>query len=77
MKVTSVNEETNLDIDPAGSKSLDEVNGSIEVPKGAGFWRTLAAYTGPGVLIAVGTQVTGLHQLLVALSTSTVYWPSS
>ncbi|QEA31427.1 Nramp family divalent metal transporter [Secundilactobacillus malefermentans] len=54
MKVTSVNEETNLDIDPAGSKSLDEVNGSIEVPKGAGFWRTLAAYTGPGVLIAVG-----------------------
>ncbi|GAY72293.1 manganese transport protein MntH [Lentilactobacillus kosonis] len=37
-----------------GSKSLDEVNGSIQVPDNAGFWRTLAAYTGPGVLIAVG-----------------------
>ncbi|WP_268912297.1 Nramp family divalent metal transporter [Lentilactobacillus sp. SPB1-3] len=35
-------------------KSLDEVNGSIKVPDNAGFWRTLAAYTGPGVLIAVG-----------------------
>lgn len=35
-------------------KSLSEVNGSIEVPKHAGFWRTLRAYTGPGVLIAVG-----------------------
>lgn len=35
-------------------KSLDEVNGSIEVPKGQGFWRTLKAFMGPGVLIAVG-----------------------
>ncbi len=35
-------------------KSLDEVNGSIKVPKDAGFWRTLMTYTGPGVLIAVG-----------------------
>ncbi|WP_180369532.1 Nramp family divalent metal transporter, partial [Oenococcus oeni] len=30
------------------------VNGSIKVPKNAGFWRTLLAYTGPGSLIAVG-----------------------
>ncbi len=36
------------------SKSLDEVNGSVEVPHNAGFWRTLAAYTGPGILVAVG-----------------------
>lgn len=36
------------------NKSLDEVNGSIKVPKNAGFWRTLMTYTGPGVLIAVG-----------------------
>lgn len=36
------------------NKSLDEVNGSIKVPKDAGFWRTLMTYTGPGVLIAVG-----------------------
>lgn len=35
-------------------KSLDEVNGSVEVPKNAGFWKTLMAYTGPGILIAVG-----------------------
>lgn len=35
-------------------KSLDEVNGSVRVPKNAGFWKTLMAYTGPGVLIAVG-----------------------
>ncbi|KGH96664.1 Nramp family divalent metal transporter [Oenococcus oeni] len=35
-------------------KSLDEINGSIKVPKNAGFWRTLLAYTGPGSLIAVG-----------------------
>ncbi|GEL13492.1 manganese transport protein MntH [Lapidilactobacillus concavus DSM 17758] len=36
------------------NKSLDEVNGSVEVPQGVGFWRTLMAYTGPGILIAVG-----------------------
>ena len=36
------------------SKSLDEVNGSVEVPHNAGFWKTLAAYTGPGILVAVG-----------------------
>lgn len=35
-------------------KSLDEVNGSVQVPKNAGFWKTLMAYTGPGILIAVG-----------------------
>ncbi|KRM11847.1 Nramp family divalent metal transporter [Paucilactobacillus suebicus] len=38
----------------ADNKSLDEVNGSIEVPKNAGFFKTLLAYTGPGILIAVG-----------------------
>lgn len=35
-------------------KSLDEVNGSVKAPKNAGFFKTLMAYTGPGVLIAVG-----------------------
>ena len=38
----------------SGQKSLDEVNGTVEVPQNAGFWRTLMAYTGPGALIAVG-----------------------
>lgn len=36
------------------NKSLDEINGSIKVPKNAGFFKTLMAYTGPGILIAVG-----------------------
>lgn len=40
--------------DMANNKSLDEINGSIEVPEGAGFWKTLMTFTGPGVLIAVG-----------------------
>lgn len=31
----------------SGQKSLDEVNGTVEVPQNAGFWRTLMAYTGP------------------------------
>ncbi|ATO44893.1 manganese transporter [Loigolactobacillus coryniformis subsp. coryniformis] len=36
------------------NKSLDEVNGSVEVPENAGYWRTLLAFTGPGTLVAVG-----------------------
>ncbi|WP_155287338.1 Nramp family divalent metal transporter [Lacticaseibacillus zhaodongensis] len=40
--------------DTGAGTSLDEVNGSIEVPKNAGFWRTFKAFMGPGVLIAVG-----------------------
>lgn len=35
-------------------KSLSEVNGSVNVPQNAGYWRTLLAYTGPGALVAVG-----------------------
>ncbi|PIO84140.1 divalent metal cation transporter [Loigolactobacillus backii] len=52
----SVTEPKNKLFADAGndSKSLDEINGSVEVPKNAGFWRTLLSYTGPGVLIAVG-----------------------
>jgi manganese transport protein len=34
--------------------SLPEVHGSIEVPAGAGFWRKLFAFAGPGYLVAVG-----------------------
>lgn len=41
-------------LDEVDSKSLDEINGSIKVPKNAGFWKTLMAYSGPGILIAVG-----------------------
>lgn len=41
-------------LDEVDRKSLDEINGSIKVPKNAGFFKTLMAYTGPGILIAVG-----------------------
>lgn len=34
--------------------SLPEVHGSIAVPKQAGFWRTLLAFAGPGMMVAVG-----------------------
>src|SRR5262244_1646334 len=34
--------------------SLPEVHRSIEVPAGAGFWRKLFAFAGPGFLVAVG-----------------------
>ncbi|HEV2424030.1 MAG TPA: Nramp family divalent metal transporter [Terriglobia bacterium] len=34
--------------------SLPEVHRTVSVPAGAGFWRKLAAFSGPGFLIAVG-----------------------
>jgi manganese transport protein len=37
-----------------GAVSLPEVHRSIEVPGGAGFWRKLFAFAGPGYLVAVG-----------------------
>ncbi len=38
----------------ANGPSLEEINGTIEVPKGHGFWKTLFMYSGPGALVAVG-----------------------
>src|SRR5712675_681729 len=38
----------------AGEVSLPEVHRSIAVPTTASFWRKLAAFSGPGFLIAVG-----------------------
>src|SRR6478736_4526909 len=37
-----------------GNVSLPEVHRSIVVPHGASFWRKLAAFSGPGFLVAVG-----------------------
>lgn len=37
-----------------GEVSLPEVFGSVKVPKGAGFFRKLLAFMGPGLLVAVG-----------------------
>ncbi|MEP7293758.1 MAG: Nramp family divalent metal transporter [Chloroflexota bacterium] len=37
-----------------GVASLPEVHGTIQIPQGAGFWRTLLAFAGPGLMVAVG-----------------------
>src|SRR6266513_89608 len=39
---------------PRGEASLREVHGSVAVPHGAGFWRKMLAFAGPGYLVAVG-----------------------
>src|SRR5678810_434122 len=39
---------------PSSGLSLPEVHGSIAVPSGAGFWRKMFAFAGPGYLVAVG-----------------------
>src|ERR1700709_2713911 len=39
---------------PASNLSLPEVHGSIAIPHGAGFWRKMFAFAGPGYLVAVG-----------------------
>jgi len=36
------------------TNSLPEVHGSIAVPHEAGYWRKMAAFAGPGYLVAVG-----------------------
>ncbi|SKA03477.1 manganese transport protein [Fructilactobacillus lindneri DSM 20690 = JCM 11027] len=41
-------------IEYANGKSLDEINGTVTVPKNIGFWKTLFMYSGPGALVAVG-----------------------
>src|SRR6266446_6520489 len=38
----------------AGRVSLPEVYRTVHVPSGAGFWRKLLAFSGPGFLVAVG-----------------------
>src|SRR5262245_34798070 len=39
---------------PSSNRSLPEVHGSLAVPVGAGFWRKMLAFAGPGYLVAVG-----------------------
>jgi manganese transport protein len=38
----------------AATVSLPDVHGSVSIPAGAGFWRKLFAFAGPGYLVAVG-----------------------
>src|SRR5438876_4191784 len=39
---------------PASTRSLAEVHGTIPIPTAAGFWRKMFAFAGPGYLVAVG-----------------------
>jgi manganese transport protein len=39
---------------PSNHLSLPEVHGSVVIPDGAGFWRKMLAFAGPGYLVAVG-----------------------
>ncbi len=65
-------------IEYANGKSLEEINGTVEVPHGKGFWRTLFAYSGPGALVAVGymdpgnwsTSITGGQSFQYTLMTT-------
>lgn len=38
----------------ANGASLEEINNTVSLPKNAGFWKKLAAFSGPGALVAVG-----------------------
>ncbi|HXW14957.1 MAG TPA: Nramp family divalent metal transporter [Terriglobia bacterium] len=42
------------DANAVATPSLPEVHRSVIVPPGAGFWRKLLAFSGPGFLVAVG-----------------------
>lgn len=46
--------ETEKILNYANGPSLEEINGTVEVPENASFLRTLFAYSGPGALVAVG-----------------------
>ncbi|MBP2098041.1 Nramp family divalent metal transporter [Enterococcus rivorum] len=46
--------ETKKILNYANGPSLEEINGTVEVPENASFLRTLFAYSGPGALVAVG-----------------------
>lgn len=41
-------------IQPVHGTSLEEINGTITVPKDKNFWKNLIAFSGPGALVAVG-----------------------
>ncbi|MCQ2570319.1 MAG: Nramp family divalent metal transporter [Limosilactobacillus sp.] len=65
-------------ISHANGKSLEEINGTVEVPRGKGFFKTLLAYSGPGALVAVGymdpgnwsTSITGGQNFQYTLMTT-------
>jgi manganese transport protein len=52
--ISKENLRKNLTDDSNKLASLSEVHSSIAVPEGAGFWKKLMAFTGPGLMVAVG-----------------------
>jgi len=49
--------EPNLDacgVKQEARPSLNEMNASVKIPKGAGWFKRLLAFTGPGYMVAVG-----------------------
>ncbi|WP_125590811.1 Nramp family divalent metal transporter [Companilactobacillus jidongensis] len=38
----------------ANGPSLEEINSTVDIPKGNNFWKNLMAFSGPGALVAVG-----------------------
>ncbi|GEO69325.1 Nramp family divalent metal transporter [Levilactobacillus acidifarinae] len=38
----------------ANGRSLEEINGTVKVPRNISFWKALFMYSGPGALVAVG-----------------------
>jgi manganese transport protein len=57
--MTEINRPKPTDSEPGWRRarvalSLPESHGSVAVPLGAGFWRKLLAFSGPGFMVAVG-----------------------
>ncbi|MEO1770929.1 Nramp family divalent metal transporter [Candidatus Enterococcus ferrettii] len=48
-----MNKEKGL-IHESDGVSLEEINGTVKIPKDASFWKKMALYSGPGALVAVG-----------------------
>lgn len=48
------NEHNHFITEKLNGLSLPEINNTVTIPKDAGFWKKLFAYSGPGALVAVG-----------------------
>ncbi|CAM3309154.1 Nramp family divalent metal transporter [Vagococcus fessus] len=48
------NEHNHFLTEKLNGLSLPEINNTVTIPKDAGFWKKLIAYSGPGALVAVG-----------------------
>ena len=48
------NSDKNISGEPDKLASLSEVHSSISIPEGAGFWKKMMAFAGPGLMVSVG-----------------------